>query len=76
MRVVLRDPVAFYLLVAASAQDIAHRCGKEISPQVTSYTAKAMSLMNKRMKIPEQLQTDGTISACAVLAGKEVSPRI
>jgi hypothetical protein len=72
MRAVMRDPAAFLLLLATSAEDIAIRSQQD-SSVADAYRVKGLSIINKRMKEPHHSVSDGTISACAVLVGSEVS---
>jgi hypothetical protein len=72
LRTVMMDPGAFLLLLAGSAEDLAAGSHQD-SSIADGYRAKGLSIINKRMKEPHQSVSNGTITACAVLAGAEVS---
>jgi hypothetical protein len=73
LSVAMQDPAAFLLLVAGAAEDIALRCKKAESKLAMVYTEKALSLINKRMQVPEMFISDGAIVACTVMGGYQVS---
>ncbi len=50
------------------------RSKKPVSQQAIIYRAKAMNMINARMMSQEEFKSDGSISACVLLAGLEVSP--
>ncbi|PVH82311.1 hypothetical protein DL98DRAFT_143460 [Cadophora sp. DSE1049] len=70
--VVVHDPAAFLLVVSGAAEDIAVRSKKPVSQQAIIYRAKAMNIINSRMQSPEDFKSDGSISACVLLAGLEL----
>lgn len=67
----MKDPAAFLLLLALSAEDIALRSHQD-SSVADAYRAKGLSIINNRIKDRHHSITDGAISACAVLAGSDV----
>ncbi|KAG4432121.1 hypothetical protein IFR05_012395 [Cadophora sp. M221] len=70
--VVVKDPAAFLLVVSGAAEDIAVRSKKPVSQQAIIYRAKAMNMINSRMQSPSEFKSDGSISACVLLAGLEL----
>jgi hypothetical protein len=75
LSVAIQDPSSFYMVVSGSAESIALATKKSISRQAILYRAKAMKLINDRMKSIDGALSDGAISACSVLAGFEVGWR-
>lgn len=71
LRVVMKDPAAFLLLLALSAEHVAS-ISEQDSSIAEAYRAKGLSIINKRMKEPYHAVSDGQISACAVLASSEL----
>ena len=69
----MNDSASFLLLTSGSATDLALRSKNKISREAIEYRAKGMTIVNRRMMIPEQSVNDGTITACVILSGLEVT---
>ncbi len=73
LQVAMQDPASFLIIISGSANDIALRSGKPNSRQSIEYKAQAMEIVNKRLATHQSQVSDGTINACSMLAGTEVS---
>ena len=74
LQVSMQDAASFLVIISGAANDIALRSGRPQSQQSIEYKSQAMALVNKRMSVSQSYFTDGTINACSMFAGTEVSP--
>lgn len=72
LRVVIRDPASFLVLVSGAAEDIALRKKEPVPQNAIAYKGRAMSMVNSRMLDPERMADDGAITAACTLAGWEL----
>jgi hypothetical protein len=66
------DPAAFHVILGAAASDIARLHKRSNSVQSITHLGYALSFVKTRLAHPNDLPSDGTLAAVAMLAGNEV----